>query len=60
MTDQYECRWCETRHDADVCPECGELNEDHPDYDPTPWCHVCGAGSRDRCSCPDPFYARNH
>ena len=23
-----------------------------PDYDPTPWCHYCGAKTQQGCHCP--------
>jgi hypothetical protein len=34
--------------------------EENDDYDPTPYCHVCGAMTKKECDCPDPFYADNH
>ena len=44
--------------DADVIARAD--NKVRPDYDPTPWCHVCGAMEKQDCGCPDPFYADNH
>jgi hypothetical protein len=40
------------------CSECEAYDRDHdekcwlhPDHDPTPWCHCCGAKTREGCDC---------
>ena len=38
------CRGCE-------CPECREEKQYGDEYDPTPWCHWCGAVSIEDCDC---------
>lgn len=47
-----ECIACEysgideETYRAHGCPECT-----CDDYDPTPWCHGCGAMTKDKCYC---------
>jgi len=41
----------------DFCPECRDIDtlihvdDLEDDYDPTPWCHVCGSMSSKNCNC---------
>ncbi len=28
-----------------------EISITDQDYDPTPWCHVCGARTKEKCKC---------
>lgn len=42
--DDKECMSCQKPHlEGEIyCEDC---------IDPTPWCHVCGAMTKDRCDC---------
>ena len=41
-------------------PDADTIREALEDYDPTPYCDVCGSMSYAACSCPKPFYCNNH
>lgn len=41
----YTLRY-DSRSGFDVCDACEE-------YDPTPWCHVCGSKTKAGCDCPE-------
>lgn len=41
--ERCNCADYDRLHDAE-CPA-------HPDHDPTPWCHQCGARKQEQCDC---------
>lgn len=45
MQERYE------PEDEDVAYERQRQQEIDDAYDPTPWCHVCGAKEKNQCDC---------
>lgn len=34
-----------------ICEHCEQLDQVHPDHDPSPWCQYCGAQRPKDCDC---------
>lgn len=50
------CNECQTprrsSNQPEACHECDSWDFVlESDYDPTPWCHICGARKREQCHC---------